>query len=191
MVGVVRQSVADVDAALLLVEPIPHVGEPEKELMARLAAVKAPTVLVINKIDTVKKEDLLAVIAAYSQDHQFAAVMPISARQGDGVGDLLDLLEGYLPEGPHLFPEGMVTDQPERQVCGEILREKLLLCLDKEVPHGTAVELTKFSFTFTQVWRNTLVPIKASISSRAMVEIFFSMAPFLPMMMPLWLSFSQ
>ena len=145
MVGVVRQSVADVDAALLLVEPIPHVGEPEKELMARLAAVKAPTVLVINKIDTVKKEDLLAVIAAYSQDHQFAAVMPISARQGDGVGDLLDLLEGYLPEGPHLFPEGMVTDQPERQVCGEILREKLLLCLDKEVPHGTAVELTKFS----------------------------------------------
>ncbi|MEL4860898.1 GTPase Era [Pseudoflavonifractor phocaeensis] len=145
MVGVVRQSVADVDAALLLVEPIPHVGEPEKELMARLAAVKAPTVLVINKIDTVRKEDLLAVIAAYSQDHQFAAVMPISARQGDGVGDLLDLLEGYLPEGPHLFPEGMVTDQPERQVCGEILREKLLLCLDKEVPHGTAVELTKFS----------------------------------------------
>ena len=145
MVGVVRQSVADVDAALLLVEPIPHVGEPEKELMARLAAVKAPTVLVINKIDTVKKEDLLAVIAAYSQNHQFAAVMPISARQGDGVGDLLDLLEGYLPEGPHLFPEGMVTDQPERQVCGEILREKLLLCLDKEVPHGTAVELTKFS----------------------------------------------
>ena len=83
------------------------------------------------------------------------------------MGDLLDLLEGYLPEGPHLFPEGMVTDQPERQVCGEILREKLLLCLDKEVPHGTAVELTKFSFTFTQVWRNTLVPIKASISSRA------------------------
>jgi len=145
MVEVVRQSVADVDAALLLVEPIPNVGEPERELMEELKKRRIPTVLVINKIDTVEKEKLLAVIAAYTQDHQFAHVMPISAREGDGVQDLLDLLEGYLPEGPWLFPEGMTTDQPERQVCGEILREKLLLCLDKEVPHGTAVELTKFS----------------------------------------------
>ncbi len=145
MVGVVRQSVSDVDAALLLVEPIPHVGAPEEELIKRLEALKVPTVLVINKIDTVKKEELLAVIAAYTELHSFAAVMPISAREGDGVKALLDEVEGYLPEGPWLFPEGMTTDQPERQVCGEILREKLLLCLDKEVPHGTAVELTKFS----------------------------------------------
>ena len=146
MVEVVRQSVADVDAALLLVEPIPHVGEPEKELLTDLERRRVPTILVINKIDTVAdKENLLAVIAAYTQDHRFAAVMPISAREGDGVTGLLDELEGYLPEGPHLFPEGTVTDQPERQVCAEILREKLLLCLDKEVPHGTAVELTKFS----------------------------------------------
>jgi GTP-binding protein Era len=145
MVDVVHQSVADVDAALLLVEPIPNVGAPEQELMTELEKRKVPTVLVINKIDTVKKEDLLAVIAAYTQGHTFAAVMPISAKEGDGVKDLLDELEQYLPEGPHLFPDGTVTDQPERQVCGEILREKLLLCLDKEVPHGTAVELTKFS----------------------------------------------
>ena len=144
MVGVVKESVADVDAALLLVEPIPHIGGPEEELITSLEKRKVPTVLVINKIDTVEKEKLLSVIAAYTQDHTFAAVMPISAKEGDGVGDLLDLLEGYLPEGPWLFPEGMVTDQPERQVCGEILREKLLLCLDKEVPHGTAVELTRF-----------------------------------------------
>ena len=144
MVGVVKESVADVDAALLLVEPIPHIGGPEEELITSLEKRKVPTVLVINKIDTVEKEKLLAVIAAYTQNHTFAAVMPISAKEGDGVGDLLDLLEGYLPEGPWLFPEGMVTDQPERQVCGEILREKLLLCLDKEVPHGTAVELTRF-----------------------------------------------
>ena len=144
MVGVVRQSVADVDAALLLVEPIPNVGDPEAELLKRLEALKVPTILVINKIDTVKKEELLAVMAAYSQEHTFAAVLPISAKEGDGVEELLDLLEGYLPESPWLFPEGMVTDQPERQVCGEILREKLLLCLDKEVPHGTAVELTRF-----------------------------------------------
>ena len=145
MVEVVRQSVADVDAALLLVEPIPNVGAPEAELMEDLRKRKIPTVLVINKIDTVEKEKLLAVIAAYTQSYEFAHVMPISAKEGDGVGDLLDLLEGYLPEGPWLFPEGMTTDQPERQVCAEILREKLLLCLDKEVPHGTAVELTKFS----------------------------------------------
>ena len=145
MVEVVHQSVADVDAALLLVEPIPNVGEPERELMEDLRKRNIPTVLVINKIDTVEKEKLLSVIAAYTQDYQFAHVMPISAKEGDGVTDLLDLLESYLPEGPWLFPEGMTTDQPERQVCAEILREKLLLCLDKEVPHGTAVELTKFS----------------------------------------------
>ena len=145
MVEVVHQSVSDVDAALLLVEPIPNIGEPEAELMEELGKRGIPTVLVINKIDTVEKEKLLAVIAAYTQNYQFAHVMPISAREGDGVEELLGLLEGYLPQGPWLFPEGEITDQPERQVCAEILREKLLLCLDKEVPHGTAVELTKFS----------------------------------------------
>ncbi len=145
MVEVVRQSVSDVDAALLLVEPIPNIGQPEGELMEELKRRHIPTVLVINKIDTVEKEKLLAVIAAYAQGYEFAHVMPISAKEGDGVRELLDLLEEYLPAGPWLFPEGMVTDQPERQVCAEILREKLLLCLDKEVPHGTAVELTKFS----------------------------------------------
>ena len=145
MVEVVHQSVADVDAALLLAEPIPNIGEPEAELMEDLRKRNIPTVLVINKIDTVEKEKLLSVIAAYTQNYQFAHVMPISAKMGDGAHDLLDLLENYLPEGPWLFPEGMTTDQPERQVCAEILREKLLLCLDKEVPHGTAVELTKFS----------------------------------------------
>jgi len=145
MVGVVRQSVSDVDAALLLVEPIPHVGEPERQLLQRLEALNVPTVLVINKIDTVRKEALLAVIAAYAAEHTFSAVVPISAKEGEGVAELLSLLEEYLVEGPWLFPAGTVTDQPERQVCGEILREKLLLCLDKEVPHGTAVELTRFA----------------------------------------------
>ncbi len=145
MVEVVHQSVSDVDAALLLVEPIPNIGGPERELMEELKKRRIPTILVINKIDTVEKEKLLSVIAAYTQDYQFAHVLPISAKEGDGVGELLGLLEGYLPESPWLFPEGMTTDQPERQVCAEILREKLLLCLDKEVPHGTAVELTRFS----------------------------------------------
>ena len=145
MVGVVKQSVADVDAVLLLVEPIPHIGGPEAELIRRIKELNVPAVLVINKIDTVKKEDLLAVMRAYQAAHDFQAIVPISAKNGEGVEDLLTVLAGFLPEGPQLFPEGMVTDQPERQVMAEILREKLLLCLDQEIPHGTAVEITKFS----------------------------------------------
>ena len=145
MVNVVRQSVADVDAVLLLVEPIPHVGGPEGELIARIKSLGVPAILVINKMDTVDKPDLLAVMQTYGQAHDFAAILPISAKTGEGVEELLGLLAEFLPEGPQLFPEDMVTDQPERQVCAEILREKLLLCLDKEIPHGTAVEVTRFS----------------------------------------------
>ena len=145
MVGVVKQSVADVDAVMLLVEPIANVGGPEEELIGRIRALGVPAVLVINKIDTVKKEDLLAVMRAYQAAHDFQAIVPISAKNGEGGEDLLTVLAGFLPEGPQLFPEGMVTDQPERQVMAEILREKLLLCLDQEIPHGTAVEITRFS----------------------------------------------
>ncbi len=145
MVNVVRQSVADVDAVLLLVEPIPHIGGPEAELIQRIRQLGAPAVLVINKIDTVEKEQLLAVMQTYGQAHDFSAILPISAKTGEGVEELLELLAAFLPEGPQLFPEDMVTDQPERQVCAEIIREKLLLCLDKEIPHGTAVEVTRFS----------------------------------------------
>ena len=146
MVGVVRASVADVDAVLLVVDPVANVGEPELELIRRIEALKLPAVLVINKVDTLEhKEKVLEVIAAYTAVHAFEAVMPISARNGDGVEELLELLGRFLPEGPQLFPEDMTTDQPERQVMAEILREKLLYCLDKEIPHGTAVEITRFS----------------------------------------------
>ena len=145
MVKVVKESVADVDAILLLVEPIPHIGGPEAELIARIKQLGVPSILVINKMDTVEKEALLAVMQTYGQAHDFNAILPISAKQNEGVNELLDLLAEFLPEGPQLFPDDMVTDQPERQVCAEIIREKLLLCLDKEIPHGTAVELTRFS----------------------------------------------
>jgi GTP-binding protein Era len=146
MVKVVENSVSDVDAVLLLVEPIANVGGPEKQLIAKIAKLGAPAVLVINKIDTLaKKEDLLAVIAAYQEVYNFDAVIPISAKNNEGVDELLTTLDGYLPEGPQLFPEDMVTDQPERQVMAEILREKLLLCLEHEIPHGTAVEINRFS----------------------------------------------
>ncbi len=145
MVNVARKSVSDVDAVLLLVEPIPHAGEPERELIDRIKELEVPAILVINKIDTVPKETLLSVMQEYSALHEFRAIMPISAKRGEGVGELLGMLKAFLPEGPALFPEDMVTDQPERQVCAEIVREKLLLLLDKEIPHGTAVEVTKFS----------------------------------------------
>ena len=146
MVNVVRESVADVDAVLLLVEPIPNVGEPEGQLIARIKALGCPAVLAINKADTVAQKDkLLEVIQVYSQEHDFDAVVPISAKTGQGVEELLDVLEGYLPKGPQLFPEDMTSDQPERQMMAEIMREKLLLLLDKEIPHGTAVEITRFS----------------------------------------------
>ena len=145
MVGVVKESVADVDAVMLLIEPIPHVGGPEAELIARIRALGVPAVLVINKIDTVKKEELLSVMQVYQAECDFQAIVPISAKNGDGVEELLNVLAAFLPEGPQLFPDDMITDQPERQVCAEIIREKLLLCLEKEIPHGTAVELSKFS----------------------------------------------
>jgi GTP-binding protein Era len=145
MVSVVRQSVADVDAVALLVEPVARVGTQEALLLEHIKNAGVPVILVINKIDTVKKETLLAVIAAYNAAYTFDAVIPISAKNGEGVGDLLAELEKYARDGPQLFPDGMTTDQPEKQVVAELIREKLLLCLEREIPHGTAVEVTKFS----------------------------------------------
>ena len=146
MVDVVKQSVSDVDAVLLVVEPIANIGEPERQLMERMKALGCPAVLAINKADTLEqKEKLLEVMELYSQACDFDAVVPISAKTGQGVEELLDVLEKYLPEGPQLFPDDMTSDQPERQMMAEILREKLLLCLDKEIPHGTAVEITRFA----------------------------------------------
>lgn len=145
MVNVVRQSVADVDAVVLVVEPVASVGPQERELIASIKAADCPAVLAINKLDTVEPEKLLAVIALYSEAYAFRAVVPISARTGDGVEELLKELDAFAVESPALFPEGVTTDQPEKQVCAELIREKLLLNLEREVPHGTAVEITRFS----------------------------------------------
>ena len=145
MVNVVRESVADVDCVLLMVEPLPSVGPQEEALIERIKQSGAPAILLINKIDTVDKAKLLEVMAVYSQAYDFDAILPVSAKTGDGLKELLTELEKYAVEGPHLFPDDMITDQPERQICAELVREKLLKCLDKEIPHGTAVEVTKFS----------------------------------------------
>ena len=145
MVGVTRESITDVDLTILVVEPIASVGPQEQGLIEQIQGRKCPMILAINKIDTVEKEKLLEVIAVYSQVASFAAIVPISAKTGDGVEALLAECQKHAIESPFLFPDDVTTDQPERQVMAEIIREKLLWCLDREIPHGTAVEITKFS----------------------------------------------
>ena len=145
MVNVVRESVADVDCVLLLVEPVAAIGPQEEALIERIRQAGVPALLVINKIDTVEKTRLLEVMALYAGAFDFDAILPVSAKTGDGLKELLTELEKYAVEGPHLFPDDMITDQPERQICAELVRENLRKCRDKEIPHGTAVEVTKFS----------------------------------------------
>ena len=158
MVNAVKESIADVDLTVLVVEPIASVGAQEEALIEQLMARRVPTVLAINKIDTVEKDKLLEVIAVYSQTGAFDAIVPISAKTGDGVEALLAECEKYAVEGPFLFPDDVTTDQPERQVMAEIIREKLLWNLEKEIPHGTAVEIT----TFTER-ENGIIDIDATI----------------------------
>ncbi len=141
MVKVITDTVTDVDTVLLMVEPVARIGIPEQMLLEKIKEYDLPAVLVINKIDTVEKETLLAVIAAYTEAHDFDAVIPISAKTGDGLDILVNELKGMCFESPQLFPDGMISDQPERQLVAEIIREKLLQNLDKEVPHGVAVEI--------------------------------------------------
>ncbi len=145
MVGVVNESVSDVDAVILIVEPIAGAGKQEEALIAQLHKQNAPALLVINKIDTVEKDTLLEVIASYQDLYPFDACISISAKRRDGLQELLQELDRYAVPGPQLFPDDMITDQPERQIVAEIIREKMLWNLEREIPHGTAVEITKFS----------------------------------------------
>ena len=170
MVNVVKESVADVDAVILMVDPIANVGEQEHALLDQIRASGAPAMLVINKIDTVEKEALLPVIAAYQQEFDFDAVIPISAKWRDGVAALLKECEKYAQPGPMLFPENMVTDMPEKQVMAEIIREKLLWNLEKEIIIGKqGAMLKKISsqaradcerFMGTKVYLQTWVRVK-------------------------------
>ena len=145
MVNVVKESVTDVDCVLFLIEPVPEIGPGESALLDRIRESGVPAVLVINKIDTVEKESLLPVIAAWTKVFDFDSVVPVSAKNGDGLDILLSEMQKYASEGPHLFPDDSITDQPERQICAELIREKILRSVEKEVPHGTAVEISRFS----------------------------------------------
>jgi len=145
MVGVVKQSVSAVDAVALLVEPVDNVGKQEELLIEHIKKTGVPAILVINKIDAIKPDMILPIIERYSQYYNFDAILPVSAKKGDGIPELLEVFEKYAKPGPQLFPDDMTTDQPERHMVAEIIREKLLICLDKEIPHGTAIEITKFS----------------------------------------------
>ena len=126
MVNVARESISDVDLTILVVEPIASIGPQEEGLIDKIKSSHCPAILAINKIDTVEKDTLLEVIAVYSQAAAFDAIIPISAKTGDGVEDLLETCGKYAEESPFLFPEDVTTDQPERQVMAEIIREKLL-----------------------------------------------------------------
>ena len=145
MVGVVRESIIDVDVVMLMVEPIDNIGTQEEMLTSLIEKSGAPAILVINKIDTVSLNETLPIIETYSERYKFDAIIPISAKRNDGIDELRKVLEKYAKEGPQLFPDGMSTDQAEKQIIAEIIREKLLICMDLEIPHGTAVEITKFS----------------------------------------------
>jgi len=161
MVGVVKESVADVDAVALLVEPVDNIGTQEEMLIEHIKKSRVPAVLVINKIDTVRPDMTLPIIETYSQYYDFDAIIPVSAKKGDGIPELLEVFEKYAKPGPQLFPDGMTTDQPERQIVAEIIREKLLICLDKEIPHGTAIEITKFSERGEE--ENPIIDVDATI----------------------------
>ena len=145
MVRAVGDSISGVDACLLVAEPFGEPRPEEAELIEKFKKEKIPAILAINKIDTIKvKDELLASIGAFSRGYGFLSIIPVSARNGDGMGVLHDALTALAKPGIHLFPEDMLTDQPERVLAAEMVREKLLRLLDKEIPHGIAVSTEKF-----------------------------------------------
>ena len=139
----VKEAMGDVDAALFLVEATREIGETEAEIMRRLKSKNIPTILIINKIDLMEKEALLPLIDAYQKEMEFASIIPISALKENGVDLVVEEVKKLLPEGPMFYPDDMITDQTERTIVSEVVREKMLRLLDKEVPHGTAVVVDK------------------------------------------------
>lgn len=139
MVGVAERTFEEVDVILWLVEPTTFIGRGEQHIAEQMKQAHIPVILVMNKIDTVKKEELLACIDAYQKMMEFHEIIPVSARTGERVDHLVDVMFRYIPEGPQFYDEETVTDQPERQIVAELIREKALRLLSDEIPHGIAV----------------------------------------------------
>ncbi len=143
MVNVAERTLNEVDVVLWLVEPTTFIGAGEQHIAKQLKKVKTPVVLVINKTDSVKREEVFPAIVAYKDIYDFAEIVPVSARNGDNTDELLKVVMKYLPYGPQFYDEETVTDQPERQIVAELIREKALHCLEDEIPHGIAVAIDR------------------------------------------------
>lgn len=139
MVKVAQHTLSEVDVILWLVEPSTFIGAGERHIIEQLKKVKTPVILVINKIDTVKREEILTYIDRYRTEYDFDEIVPVSALKGDNKQDLIDTIFQYLPYGPMFYDEDTVTDQPQRQIVAELIREQALRCLEDEIPHGVAV----------------------------------------------------
>lgn len=157
MVGVAERTLSEVDVVLWLVEPTDYIGAGEQHIIEQLQKIKTPVILVINKIDTVKKEEILLFIDTYRKQMDFAEIVPVSALKGDGTDDLLSCIMKYLPCGQPFYDEDTVTDQPVRQIVAELVREKALRCLEDEIPHGIAVTIEAMND------RKRIVDIEATI----------------------------
>ncbi len=149
MVGATSSAVKDVDLILWLVEPSDYIGEGDKAIADKLKNSKVPVVLVINKLDTIKKSDVIIFMDAYRKIMDFAEIVPISAFKGENVDELIKVIFSYLKEGPYFFDEDTITDQPSRQIAAELIREKALRLLDKEIPHGIAVVIDVMQYRKT------------------------------------------
>ncbi len=157
MVNVAERTLNEVDVVLWLVEPTTFIGAGEKHIAEQLGKVKTPVILVINKVDMVKKEDILTFIDAYRKIYDFTEIVPVSARNGDNTDELVKVILKYLPYGPQFYDEDTITDQPERQIVSELIREKALHCLNDEIPHGIAVAIDSMKY------RRKIVDIDATI----------------------------
>lgn len=147
MVNVAERTLNEVDVVLWLVEPTAFIGAGEKHIAEQLGKVRTPVVLVINKVDMVKKEEILEFIDAYRKIYDFAEIVPVSARNGDNTDELVKVILKYLPYGPQFYDEDTVTDQPERQIVAELIREKALHSLNDEIPHGIAVAIDAMKYS--------------------------------------------
>ena len=157
MVTVAEHTIRDVDVVLWIVEPTTYIGAGEQHIIEVLKKCKTPVILVINKVDTVKKEEVLLFIDAYRKEMDFEEIVPVSALKGDNVQVLLSCIMKYLPYGPAFYDEDTITDQPERQIVAELIREKALRCLEDEIPHGIAVSIEQMKE------RKNLIDIEATI----------------------------